>query len=183
MTARIIIITILSNLLCENIPAGKKKHTIDSWLEWRYSQLAAVENPTKIRKSDLDQSEKPNRDGLFRMYPEKGFLSFPDGSWVLLTSHSAHAEDGLADISLIRTSAGEYYSNRGHCCLPILLYSKERVVSLDGFLKTTGKGEKGQETPWIRYQPKQGRAAKAAAAADEPEKEKKPTEEAKPRSR
>jgi hypothetical protein len=145
------LVTVTLFLMVGSLLAGQKKKTVDGWLEEKYAQLAAVEDPSSIRKVELEQSEEPNKDGYFRMYPKKGYLKFADGSWVLLTSHSAHAEDGLPDISLIRTSTGEYYSNRGHCCLPILLFSKTRVVSLEGFLKTTGKGAKAKLTSWNKY--------------------------------
>ncbi len=131
--------------------AGQKNETVASWLEKKSAQLAAVEDPASIRKVELDQSDEPNKDGLFSMYPKKGYLEFADESWVLLTSHSMHAEDGLPDISLIRTSTGEYYTNNGHCCLPILLFFKAKVDSLEGFLKTTGKGPKAKPTPWTKY--------------------------------
>ena len=85
------------------------------------------------------------------MYPKKGYLKFADGSWVLLTSHSVHADDGLDDITLIRTSSGEYYFNRGHCCLPILLSSSKKVETLEDFLKTHGKGGQGKLTLWQKY--------------------------------
>ena len=168
-------ITILTVLICfitgDDLLAEKKK-TADSWLEAKHAQLTAVENPFLIRKADLDQSERPDKDGFFSMHPKKGYLKFSDGSWVLLTSHSAHAEDGLPDISLIRTSTGEYYTNRGHCCLPILLFSKVKVISLESFLKTTGKGPKAKPTQWIKYNREEG-------GADQPAIDSKPNSEGK----
>jgi len=136
--------------------AGQGKKTVEGWLEDKHEQLSGVEDPSSIRKVDLDHSEEPDGDGYFSMHPKRGYLEFTDGSWVLLTSHSAHSKDGLPDISLIRTSTGEYYTNSGHCCLPILLFSTSKVVSLEGFLKTTGKGAKAGPTPWIKYQREQG---------------------------
>ena len=123
MNLRLVVATFIIVALTSVADAGEKRLTIDEWLVQKRAQLAKVEDPTKIRSVALDQSEEQNKDGLYRMYLKKGYLKFSDGRWLLLTSHSAHAEDGLADISLIRTSTGEFYSNRGHCCLPILLFS------------------------------------------------------------
>jgi len=161
-------VTLFSALTCflagSSLLAGQNKKTVDGWLEEKHAQLAAVEDPSSIRKVDLDQSNEADRDGHFSMYPKNGYLEFADGSWVLLTSHSVHADDGLPDISLIRTSTGEYYTNRGHSCLPILLFSKLRVISLEGFLKTTGKGAKAEPTPWNKYKREQVADGDAEAA-------------------
>ena len=148
-------ITVLIILLgFSNAFAGKKKPTMEGWLEKRYAQLSAVKEPSKVRRSALDHSEDRDGDGLFRMYPENGYVPFPDQTWILLTSNSAHSEDGLPDVTLIRTSEGKYYYNLGHCCLPILLFSKVEVTTLDLFLKTTGKGNEAKATAWIKYDPK-----------------------------
>ena len=164
MTLRLIAITVISATLVSVAAGGKQSVTIEAWLQKRRTQLAAVEDHAKIRVVELDQSEKKNKDGQYRMYLEKGFLKFSDGSWVLLTSHSAHAEDGLADISLIRTSTGEFYSNRGHCCLPILLFSEKKVESLKGFLETHGKGGEGKLTRWEKLDSEQDGARQPATA-------------------
>ena len=166
MKAITLLVATISVVMGSSLFAGQKKRTVDAWLEQKYAQLAAVEEPASIRKVDLDESEEPDKDGYFSMHPKMGYLEFDDGSWVLLTSHSAHAGDGLPDISLIRTSSGEYFSNRGHCCLPILLFSKERVISLEGFLKATGRGAKAKSTPWIRYKRKKSGAEKPTAAPE-----------------
>jgi len=162
------IVTLLTALAClaagSSLLAGQNKKTVDGWLEEKQAQLAAVEDPSSIRKVNLDQHNEADKDGHFSMSPKNGYLEFADGSWVLLTSHSAHADDGLSDISLIRTSTGEYYMNRGHCCLPILLFSKVRVISLEGFLKTTGKGAKAEPTPWNEYKLEQGANSDAREA-------------------
>lgn len=163
----------LTVFLCfSNAFAGKKKPTMEAWLEQRYARLSAVEEPSKIRRSALDHSDDRDRNGLFSMYPDNGYVEFSDQSWVLLTSHSAHKEDGLHDISLIRTSEGEYYYNKGHCCLPILLFSKVKVTTLDLFLKTTGKGGEAKATPWIKYLPKNNGDGRDAPAPEENENSK-----------
>lgn len=165
-----LLIVLTSFMVSGSLLAGQGKKTLEGWLEEKHAQLAAVDDPSSIRKGDLSQSEKPNKDGFFSMYPKKGYLEFADGSWVLLTSHSAHAEDGLPDISLIRTSTGEYYTNSGHCCLPILLFSMSKVASLEDFLKTTGKGAKAEPALWIKYHREQGGADQPATAPEsEPE--------------
>lgn len=156
-----LLVSLFLFLTGENLHAGQKRETVSGWLEKKHTQLSAVEDPASIRKVGLDQSEEPKQEGLYTLYPKKGYIQFEDGSWVLLTSHSAHADDGLADISLIRTSDGDYFSNRGHCCLPILLFSEGKVTSLDSFLKTTGKGPKAMSTPWIKY-------SREEDAADQP---------------
>ncbi len=179
MKLHAIFIALLLFVTGGSVLASQKKASIATWLEKKHAQLSAVEVPTSIRRVDLNQSEKPNKDGVFRMYPKKGYLEFADGSWVLLTSHSAHAEDGLSDISLIRTSTGEYYSNRGHCCLPILLFSDKKVASLEDFLKTTGKGAKAKPTSWIKYNREQGGAEQPATA---PESKSEGGEQPKPES-
>ena len=183
MKALTLLVTITLLALSSSLLAGQRK-SVEGWLEQKHAQLSSVEEPSSIRKVVLDHSEEPNKDGYFRMYPKKGYLEFADGSWILLTSHSAHAEDGLPDISLIRTSTGEYYSNRGHCCLPILLFSKERIVSLEGFLKTTGKGAEAKPTPWIKYNREQGVAPQSATRTESKLKgDDKPQPESEERSR
>ena len=144
-------LVIFTLMVGSSLLAGHGKKTVDGWLEEKHAQLAAVVDPASIRKVALDHSDEADKDGYFSMYPKSGYLEFTDGSWVLLTSHSAHAEDGLPDITLIRTSTGEYYTNSGHCCVPILLFSQSKVDSLEGFLKTTGKGAQAAPTPWIKY--------------------------------
>jgi hypothetical protein len=151
MKSALVIAITLWFLPCGNLLAGQKPVPVESWLQDKHNQLAAVGEPASIKRSKLSQSAEPDKDGLYSMYPENGFLQFPDGSWILLTSHSAHKEDGLPDVTLIRTSKGEFYYNLGHCCLPILLFSKEKVDSLDTFLKTTGKGPKAAPTVWAKF--------------------------------
>lgn len=180
-------LTLLTVLTClmvsSSLLAGQSKKTVEGWLEEKHTQLAAVDDPSSIRKVDLNQSDKPNKDGFFRMYPKNGYLEFADGSWVLLTSLSAHAEDGLPDISLIRTSTGEYYTNNGHCCLPILLFSKSRVDSLEDFLKTTGKGAKAESTQWLKYNREQGVVPQSGTRSEsKPEGDHKPKPESEKRS-
>lgn len=64
-----------------------------------------------------------------------------------------HDGDGIGDIALARASDGKFYVNRGHQCLTLLLESPDRLTSLEAFLKSTGKGPKGQPTPWEPYKP------------------------------
>jgi hypothetical protein len=182
------LLTILAVFTCFMVGgilfAGQNKKTVDAWLEEKHAQLSTVADPSSIRKVSLAHSDKPNKDGYFSLYPKSGYLEFADGNWVLLTSHSVHAEDGLPDISLIRTSTGEYYTNRGHCCLPILLFSKSVVGSLEDFLKTTGKGAKAEATPWIKYNREQdGTGQPATRSQSKSEGSDNPQPEAEGRSR
>ena len=184
MTTNAVLITLALMVAMGSLLAGQVKKTVANWLVDKHAQLASVKDPNSIRRVALDQSAEPNKEGFFSMHPKNGHIEFSDGSWVLLTSHSAHSEDGLPDISLIRTSTDEYYTNHGHCCLPILPFSKEKVDSLERFLKTTGKGPEAKITTWIKYNREQdGTGQPATRLESKSENRDKPQPEVEGRSR
>ena len=139
----------LSKVGCSGAAAPKSDK---QWLETKHGLLAAVESVTNLTSVGLNSGGE--RSGVtFTYSPKKdGLLVFEDGSWVLLESHSINEEDGLGDLTLIRTSEGKYHLNRGHVCGLLNLEAKERITSLATFLKAKGKGAKAKPVPWEPYE-------------------------------
>lgn len=135
--------------------AGKKRQTTDEWLVMRHTQIEKRLETGQVPKSGLRGSYARNKDGYRDFFPKRnGLIRFADGSWVVITSHSIHKGSGVGDVTLVKTSTGKYYVNRGHCCLSMIIRSKkERIASLADFLATKGVGPKGELLDWKEYQP------------------------------
>lgn len=92
----------------------------------------------------------PAGDDELRNYAnEDGLIRFPNGEWVLVTTHSGHQEEGrtrvIGDICVALTSRGELYENGGHACPHLILRSKAPIISLDTFLTAKGLARDGSE--------------------------------------
>lgn len=127
--------------------------TTDEWLVLRHSQIEAYTDISKVSLAKLVGSPSRNKRGYYEYNPSKnGLIKFKDGSWVIITSHSVHKEDGIGDISLIKTSEGKYYTNRGHYCASLLMRSKIHIKSLKGFLSSVCVGDKADVLlDWKEY--------------------------------
>lgn len=151
----------LTLLLCLSVTsviafAGKKRMTTDQWLVLRHSQLEKHAGITKIPRSKLNgpYPEEKDKRGYFTYHPARnGLIRFQDGSWVILTSNSVHKENGVGDITLVKTSTGKFYANRGHCCLTLMIRSESKITSLKVFLSSHGLGPNAEPTPWVEYTP------------------------------
>ena len=147
---------ILIQLACATFShAGDKIKADAEWLRLKYDQLAAVTNVEKVLNVGLRPSGSKDARGAYTYYPQSGRIVFDDGSWVLLVSHSIHAEDGLGDMTLVRTSEGNYFVTRGHVCEKLILETKEKIASLGTFLRAKGKGAKAEPIPWEPYEGEQ----------------------------
>lgn len=126
------------------------------WLKLKYKQLAAIKEIDKINKVRFPSSDDKDATGQYSYYPSgNGRIVFKDNSWVLLVSHSIHAEDALGDLTLVRTSDGKYFVNKGHVCGTLILETKEKITSLKTFLNAKGKGAKADPVPWEEYKDEQ----------------------------
>jgi hypothetical protein len=141
----------LLGLLAVSARAGDGSDPEAHWLQRAQDQLASVTNVDLTSGTVLPRNAKPGPDGTYAYLLSPGLFRFADGSWVLLKSHSVHKEDGLGDLTLARTSAGEYYVSRGHVCGKLSLVCKERITSLSVFLKSKGTGPKGEPVSWEPY--------------------------------
>lgn len=132
--------------------AGERVKSDTDWLKHKYAQLAAVKSVTNLTNVGLWTSGDKQADGKYGYFPNgNGLIVFQDKTSVLIISHSIHAEDGLGDLTMIRTSDGRYLVNKGHVCDKLILDAPEKIVSLETFLKATGKGAKGEATQWEPY--------------------------------
>ncbi len=133
--------------------AGKKRMTTDEWLVLRHSQIEAYTDISKVPLAKLVCSPSKNKSGYYEYSPSRnGLIKFKDGTWVIITSHSMHKEDGIGDISLIKTSEGKYYTNMGHNCSSLMMRSKVHITSLKGFLSSVCVGDKADVLlPWKEY--------------------------------
>ena len=132
--------------------AGDAAKSDAAWLKQKYAQLVAVKSVTNRTNVGLWTSGDRQADGKYGYFPKgNGLILFEDKTWVLIVSHSMHAEDGLGDLTLIRTCDGRYLVNKGHVCDKLILDAPEKIVSLETFLKATGKGAKGEATQWESY--------------------------------
>jgi hypothetical protein len=150
---KIIVKTLL--LLTVTIPVYAATNvTADmGWLKLKYKQLAAIKEIDKINQVRFPTSDDK---GSYSYYPSgNGRIVFKDNSWVLLVSHSIHAEDALGDLTLVRTSDGKYFVNKGHVCNTLLLETKEKITSLKTFLDAKGRGAKSEPVPWEEYKDEQ----------------------------
>lgn len=122
------------------------------WISTQHKKLSAINDPSKIKEIGIVSPDKKDAKGNYTYYPNgNGKITFEDKTWILIVSHSMHEEDGLNDITLIRTSDGKFYTNKGHVCGKLILETKEKIVSLETFLKTTGKAGDGKSTAWENY--------------------------------
>ena len=143
----------------------------EKWLQSTYTKVVAYD-VTKIPLTRIEVDGRPVKlqDGhdYFCMFPKRnGMIRFMDGSWVCITSHSVHEEDGIGDLTLALTSKGEYYVNRGHCCMNLSLVSnKKEVATLDDFLSTKGTGDNETLFAWERYKGEAGAGQPATKPAD-----------------
>ena len=128
----------------------KSESQTSVWINQSKKHLQAVVHSEKQGKASLDLHKARSPEGLYRYHPLSGYIEFDDGSWVLLLSHTAHLEDGIGHASVLRTSNGTYYSNRGNHNPKILLYSKVEIKSLRDFLASFGLDDKGQKQPRVK---------------------------------
>ena len=136
--------------------AGNKIKSDAEWMNLKYKQLAAVKNVAKVKHVGLTDPGDKGADGLYTYFPKgNGRIVFVDKSWVLLVSHSLHAEDGLGDLTLVRASDGKYYVNKGHVCSKLILETKGEITSLRTFLNAKGKGPKAEPISWEKYEGEQ----------------------------
>lgn len=151
MKKRILAIAILA--VSTLIFAEGKTKTDAQWLKTKYKKLAAIKDPAKVNNIGLRVPKDKGHDDLYMYFPKgNGRIVFVDKSWILLVSHSSHAEDGIGDLTLIRASDGKCYVNKGYVCDKLILETKEKIVSLETFLKSTGKGPKAEPIEWKEYQ-------------------------------
>ena len=94
---------------------------------------------------------RPNEISVYSHRNLGRLVYFDDGSWVIGMSHSTHTRDGLGDLTIIRTSNDKYYVNNGHVCDCLYLKTKNKVTSLETFLKTCGNGPHGEPVEWEEY--------------------------------
>ena len=110
-------IALLATMLAASAHAGEKVKSDAAWLKQKHTQLSAVKSVTNLTNVGLWTSGFKQKDGKYGYSPNgNGLIVFQDRTWVLIVSHSLHAEDGLGDLTLIRTSDGRYLLNRGHVC-------------------------------------------------------------------
>jgi hypothetical protein len=145
---------------------GESPKSEAAWFRQKYEGLAAITTVTNVTKVGLWSSGDKYSNGLYGYFPKgNGLIVFEDKTWVLIVSHSVHADDGLRDLTMIRTSHNRYFVNRGHVCSTLMLDAPEKIISLETFLKTTGKGEQPEPTKWEEYRGEQsGRAYPPPAA-------------------
>ncbi len=86
--------------------------TKESWLENAIVKLQAQHTlpPEIIRSSETNA------------WADKGYLVFSNG-WASFTSHSSHDSEKIGDVSLLRTSDGDYYISDFHFCLGVCEFS------------------------------------------------------------
>lgn len=148
----IITIFICIHIISSIAFAGKKRMTTDKWLILRHSQIEAYTDVDKVPLSSLNGPYSKDKAGYVTYHPKKnGRIKFADGSWIILTSHSSHSEDGIGDVTLIKASDGKYYVNRGHVCATMIIRSKVKIKSLKDFLAAKGVGDKSQLISWSEY--------------------------------
>jgi len=126
----------------ETCTPDKDIRSHEQWLKIKHEQLSKIDNITGVKNANftlLTVVDNPS-SGFFTYCPEKdGLIIFEDKTWVLLISSCSH---GGLGISIIRTSENKYYVNTGHACSKIILESKEKIKSLETFLKSSGvRGE------------------------------------------
>ena len=74
----------------------------NEWLQSTYTKVAAYD----VSKMPVTKLEGPfplPKDGndYFDYFPKRnGMIRFKDGSWICITSHSVHEEDGIGDLTL-----------------------------------------------------------------------------------
>jgi hypothetical protein len=164
-------IVLLALMLAASVHAGEKAKSDAEWLKQKHAQLSAVKSVTNLTNVGLWTSGNKQADGRFGYFPNgNGLIVFDDKTWVLIISHSMHAEDGLEDLTLIRTSDDRFLSNRGHVCDKLILDAPEKITSLETFLRATGKGAKGEATKWEPYtgEPQSGGYSPPAARSSKP---------------
>jgi hypothetical protein len=137
------------------------------WLKRKHKQLVAVKDPSKVKSVGMWSSGDKDSDEQYTYFPNgNGRIVFEDKSWVLIVSHSIHQEDGLGDLTLVRASAGKYYVNKGHVCNKLILETKEKITSLETFLKAKGKGSKAEPVEWEEYKGEQPPAGDSKTSAE-----------------
>lgn len=170
MNMKTIVTVLLIALFAATTLAGEKIKSDAEWLKMKHKQLAAVKDPAKVKSVGLWTSGDKRADGQYGYFPKgDGLILFEDKTWVLIVSHSMHAEDGLSDLTLIRASDGKHYVNKGHVCDKLILDAPEKIISLESFLKAKGKGSKAEPTEWKEYkgEPTPPRDVAARAAHEE----------------
>ena len=139
--------------------AGSTVKSDAEWLTQTHAQLAEVKSVTSLTNVGLQafgDKEPPPPEGRYSCSPRgNGMILFEDKTWVLLVSHSRHTEDGIGDLTLVRTSDGRFLVNKGHVCGNLLLDVREKITSLTTFLKATGKTLDGEVTTWEPYKGEQ----------------------------
>jgi len=185
MSARLRVLALLA-VTAFYANAGEPQMSKEEWLQSTYAKVAAYD-VSKIPVTKLEgpyPSPKGGHDYFF--FPKRnGMIRFKDGSWICITSHSAHADDGIGDITLIKTSEGEYFVNRGHCCPKLGIRSTaEMIGTLDSFLATKGDGPNATLLAWMPYKIEAGADQPATKPADKvPAKDKPSTPTSKDGSR
>jgi len=145
LTTLIIIFFTVSNLYAGVHPQSK-------WLKQKYEKLKKIKNIKKVKNCKLQISKFDIKSKTYRYFlGESCKINFKDNSWVIIISHSMHAEDMIGDITIIRASNGKYYINRGHVCDKLILNSKSKITSLSIFLKSTGWDSAQEPTYWKEY--------------------------------
>lgn len=134
-----------------NQKVGHKKAELDvktdMWIKKTLLTLSKMENPAREGKSWLERARTLTEK--FSYSPLSGYIEFADGSWVYLVSHTKMLDDGIGHASVVRTSSGKYYSNKGNCNTNLFLYSPVEIKSLASFLNSYGRDNKGMKTLWV----------------------------------
>jgi hypothetical protein len=134
----------------ESIP--EKKFTSNAeWLHHKQGQLSAIAIFEDLKRITINDSSMSSENHASYYPPENTRIMFSDGSWIILTAHSSHSEDGVSDLALGIASNGKFYLNRGHICGGICLTSEKEVKTLRDFLKTTGLGPKENPMTWQEH--------------------------------
>ena len=84
-------------------------------------------------------------------------MNFKDGTWVIFSSHSSHAEEGkrkvLGDVTVARSSTGRIYVSHDHCCPRVALDSPKKLETVADFFAAKGLVPEGVSGGWREYRP------------------------------
>ncbi len=101
--------------------------------KWIAATLAEMKKVKKLDSTQTITMRKIDLEDNFLMsfrVRGSGFISFEDGDWIYLVSHSEHNSEQVGDLTLAIDNHGEIFINDGHVCGGIINFMTKRKIQV-----------------------------------------------------